>query len=123
MNALRIAAALSAVNLAILTGASLQARPAGAQGSEDVLRGRAIELVDERGKIRARLDIEPDGEVVFRLLDQQGTIRVKLGAGKDGSGLLLANDATEPGVHLLAKATGSSVRVANKDGRERVIAP
>jgi hypothetical protein len=79
--------------------------------------------VDERGKTRARLDVEPGGEVVFRLLDQQGTIRVKLGAGKDGSGLLLANDATEPGVHLLAKAAGSSVRVVNKDGRERVIAP
>lgn len=60
---------------------------------------------------------------MFRLLDQQGTIRVKLGAGTDGAGLLLANDATEPGVHILAKASGSSVRVVNKDGRERVIAP
>lgn len=48
---------------------------------------------------------------------------MKPGAGKDGSGLLLANDATEPGVHILAKAAGSSVRVVNKDGRERVIAP
>jgi hypothetical protein len=123
MNALRIAAALSAVNLAILTGGSLQARPAGAQGGEDVLRGRAIELVDERGKIRAKLDVEPGGEVVFRLLDQEGTIRVKLGAGKEGSGLLLANDATEPGVHILAKANGSSIKVVNKDGRERLITP
>jgi hypothetical protein len=26
-------------------------------------------------------------------------------------------------VHLLAKAEGSSVRVANKDGRERLITP
>jgi hypothetical protein len=41
-------------------------------------------------------------EVVLRLLDQQGAIRVKLGAAKDGSWLLLANDATEPGIHLLA---------------------
>jgi hypothetical protein len=86
MNTLGIAAALSALNLAILAGAAIQARPAGAQDAEDVLRGRALELVDEHGKIRARLDV-----------DQEGTIRVKLGAGKDGSGLLLANDATEPG--------------------------
>lgn len=123
MNTLAIAATLSALNLAILAGAAIQTRTAGTQGGEDVLRGTALELVDERGKIRARLDVEPGGEVVFRLLDQQGTIRVKLGAGKDGSGLLLANDATEPGVHILAKAAGSSVRVVNKDGRERVIAP
>lgn len=123
MNTLAIAATLSALNLAILAGATIQTRTAGAQGGEDVLRGTALELVDQRGKTRARLDVEPGGEVVFRLLDQQGTIRVKLGAGKDGSGLLLANDATEPGVHILAKAAGSSVRVVNKDGRERVIAP
>ena len=123
MNTLRIATGLSALNLAVLAGAVIQARPAGAQSGEDVLRGRALELVDERGKTRARLDVEPGGEVVFRLLDQQGTIRVKLGAGTEGSGLLLANDATEPGVHILAKATGSSVRIVNKDGRERLITP
>lgn len=123
MNTLRIAATLSALNLAILAGAASLPRPARAQGGDDVLRGRALELVDERGKTRARLDVEASGEVVFRLLDQQGTIRVKLGAGKEGSGLLLANDATEPGVHILANAAGSSVRIVNKDGRERVIAP
>ncbi len=123
MNALPIAAALSALNLAVLAGAAIQARPGGAGGAGDILRGRALELVDERGKTRARINVEPGGEVVFRLLDQQGTIRVKLGAGTDGSGLLLANDATEPGVHILAKAEGSSVRVVNKDGSERVIAP
>jgi hypothetical protein len=123
MNTLRIAVTLGALNLAILVGAAVQARTAGAQGGEDILRGRALELVDEGGKTRARIGVEPNGEVVFRLLDQEGTIRVKLGAGKEGSGLLLANDATEPGVHILAKATGSSIKVVNKDGRERVIAP
>ena len=48
---------------------------------------------------------------------------MKLGAAEGGSGLLLANDATEPGVHLLAKAAGSSLRLVNKDGREQVIVP
>ena len=123
MTTLGIAAALSAINLAILAGVAMETQPARAHATDEVLRGKALELVDDRGKTRARLDVEPGGEVVFRLLDQQGTIRVKLGAGTDGSGLLLANDATEPGVHLLAKPAGSSVRVVNKDGRERVIAP
>jgi hypothetical protein len=123
MNPLRIAVALGALNFTILVAAAVQSRTAAAQGGDDILRGRALELVDEGGKTRARIDVETNGEVVFRLLDQQGTIRVKLGADKEGSGLLLANDATEPGVHILAKATGSSIRVVNKDGSERLIAP
>lgn len=123
MNVSRFAVALGVLNLAILGGAAFRTRPAGSQAGDGVLRGRALELVDERGKTRARLNVEPGGEVVLRLLDQEGTIRVKLGAGREGSGLLLANDATEPGVHILANASGSSVRVVNKDGSERVIAP
>jgi hypothetical protein len=67
-----------------------------------LLRGRALELVDEHGTIRARLNVEPGGAVVFRMTDAKGTIRDKLGADTDGSGLLLANDATAPGIHLLA---------------------
>lgn len=88
-----------------------------------VLRARMIELVGQQGEVRSRLKVEPGGEVVFRLMDQAGTIRVKLGAGKDGSGLLLANDATEPGIHLLAKDAGSSLKLRNKDGQERLIKP
>jgi hypothetical protein len=122
MNTLPIALALGALNLALLVGAAVPTRTTPSPGG-DILRGKALELVDERGKTRARIGVEPNGEVVFRLLDQQGTIRVKLGAGSDGSGLLLANDATEPGVHILARADGSSIRIVNKDGREQLIAP
>ena len=119
----RVAALIAAMNAGLLLLLFLQDGRASAQAPAPVLRGRALELVDDRGQIRARLNVEPGGAVVLRLLDQEGTIRVKLGADQKGSGLLLANDATEPGVHLLAKAEGSSVRVANKDGRERVVTP
>jgi hypothetical protein len=123
MKTQRIAVTLTAVNLVLLLSALVQARPAGDQAIAPLLRTRVLELVDGRGTVRARLNVESDGQVVFRLLDQTGTIRVKLGAAKDGSGLVLANDATEPGVHILAKATGSSLKLANKDGRERLITP
>ena len=119
----RIAVLVTALNLVLLVAILVHRAWAGAQTPAPLLRGRALELVDERGQIRARLNVEPDGEVVFRLLDDRGTIRVKLGADEEGSGLLLVNDATEPGVHLLAKAAGSSVKVANKDGRQRLITP
>jgi hypothetical protein len=123
MNAISIAVAALSLNLALLLTGLVRIPSGQPQEEAPVLRGRALELVDNRGQIRARLDVEPSGEVVFRLLDRGGTIRVKLGAGEDGSGLLLANDATEPGVHLLAGAGGSSVKLANKDGRERLITP
>ena len=123
MRSVRIAVLVTALNLVLLLAALAHRTSASVQAPAPLLRGRALELVDERGQIRARLNVESDGQVVFRLLDQRGTIRVKLGADEDGSGLLLANDATEPGVHLLAKAAGSSVRLVNKDGRERLITP
>lgn len=89
----------------------------------DVLRARMIELVDDRGQVRANLKVEPGGEVVFRLRDAQGTIRVKLGASADGSGLLLLDDQTEPAVHLLAKPTGTTVTLAEKGKEKRVLTP
>jgi hypothetical protein len=74
--------------------------------------------------------VEPGGEVVFRLLDQHGTIRIKLGAGEDGSGLVLADEATEPAIHLVARRTGTSERptttsitLQGTDGQQRVIRP
>lgn len=119
----RVAVALTAINLVLWLAALAQRDSAATQGGGDVLRGKALELVDQRGQVRARLNTESDGQVVLRLLDQQGTIRVKLGADRAGSGLVLNNDATEPGVHIIAKATGSTIRLANKDGRERIITP
>jgi hypothetical protein len=118
---IRALLALGLANLGGYAAATMQARVA--DPIPDVLRGRALEIVDQRGTTRARINVASDGEVVLRLLDRHGTIRVKLGAGTDGSGLLLANDATEPGVHLLATREGSRIRVAESNGRERVIEP
>lgn len=118
---------LSAVTLvAVLFVAS--DRSAGAENAHratptDTVRVRVFELVDGRGQVRARMNVESSGEVVLRLMDPDGIIRVKLGAAKDGSGMVLLNDRTEPGVHILAKADGSSLRLVNKDGRERLVAP
>jgi hypothetical protein len=95
-----------------------QDRPAAAQTAPDVVRARAIELVDGRGRVRAQLNLESSGEVVLRLRDSAGTIRVKLGASEDGSGLLLANEATEPGVHIVANRRATSVTVQRGDQRQ-----
>jgi hypothetical protein len=103
--------------------AQAQTTPPAAPGIAPLVRARAIELVDGKGTRRVLLSVEDNGEAVFRMMDAQGTIRVKLGASETGSGLVLLNDATEPGLHALAKDKGTTLTLVNKDGRKRVVAP
>ena len=126
MNAQPFMLTISLVNLTLL-GFNLQA--AGSPAEPDpVLRGQALELVDAAGRIRSRLNVEKDGQVVFRLLDQRGTIRVKLGAGEDGSGLVLLDERTEPGIQLVARREaqgergGTSVTLRSGE-RSRTLTP
>jgi hypothetical protein len=117
----RLAVVLAAVCLTALVAVLLADRPAGAKRVPSVLRARAVELVDRSGQARAQLKVERSGEVVFRLRDQQGQIRVKLGASRAGSGLLLLNEATEPGVQARAGATDTSVSVQRGEQRNVVV--
>jgi hypothetical protein len=129
MRTLRFALVLTAVNLGVLSLTLPKALASSAQSVSPVLRTQVLELVDARGRLRSRLNVEPGGEVVLRLFDQNGTIRVKLGAGEHGSGLLLADETTEPGIHLIARRTGTDDRPSTTsltlraDGRSRILRP
>ena len=95
-----------------------------------VLRGRALELIDERGVIRARLGVKPNGgPMELDLFDRNGTIRLKLGADEGGSGLLMTDEARLPAVQIVARQSGTpemprttSITLRDKNGQERVIA-
>ena len=101
-----------------------------AHSAAPVLRASALEIVDERGVVRARLGVKASDTIELDLFDARGTIRVKLGAGADGSGLVLG-DGNEPlPIHLLARNAPSADRAATTHitlkgpgGRERVIRP
>ena len=125
----RLAVLLTIVNLVVLL-VLLGNDVAGAQGDSPVLRGRGLELVDATGRVRAQFTVEPDGEAVFRMRDPSGTIRVKIGAGNSGSGLLLLDETTEPGVQIVARraaaptgATTTRISLTGAEGRRRVIEP
>ena len=107
---MKLALALSATNLVLLGGFALTQAQAAAPAVQPVVRAQLIELVDAKGQVRAQLKTEAD-EVIFRLRDSEGQIRVKLGAGGRGSGLLLIDERTEPGVHLLAGRSAVDGRV------------
>jgi hypothetical protein len=119
MKAQPLVLVLAALNLALLAAFAVSA-----QGDRAaVVRASAIELVDARGVVRSRLNVEPGGEVVLRLMDPSGAIRVKLGAGDNGSGLMLADETAQPGVHLVARKGATHVTLKAPGGQERVIRP
>lgn len=122
-NMQRIGLVLTLVNSGLLFGFLASSRLTAAPAVEPVVRTGMLELVDQNATVRALLKVEASGEVVFRLTDQAGNIRVKLGAGADGSGLVLLNDATEPGIHMLATATSTRVTLKGKAGGEKLISP
>ena len=129
-NSPRLAFVVSVINLVLLVFVLTQQRWAVAQGDTSVLRGRGLELVDAAGQVRAQFNIEPDGEAVFRIRDASGTIRVKLGAGAEGSGPLLLDETTEPGVQIVARRAptashpaATSINLTGADGRRRIITP
>lgn len=127
MKSHRFVIGLIALNLLLIL---LVAAQTGPNAPQDVLRGRALELVDERGQVRASLDVNETGEVLLRLRDGNGAIRVKLGAAEHGSGLLLLDDATEPAVQIIARRTPAASRpgttsmtLRGPDTEPRIIRP
>ena len=108
---------------AVLSVFLTKAHTDGTDNVQQVIKARTIELVDEQGNVRAQLNTEPGGEVVFRLRDAKGTIRVKLGASESGSGLVLLDDATEPAVHVTAKETGGKITLRGKEQKKKVLEP
>jgi hypothetical protein len=123
--------ALTAMNLILLVLLLTGAGPAKIDPSQvtPVLRGRAFELVDEHGMVRTKINVESGGGVILRMIDQEGRIRVKLGAGKEGSGLLLADETTEPGINMIARRRGTREQpnttsiMVKTGGKQRVITP
>lgn len=131
MKTQRFVIALTLFNLVLLTVLVVQNLSAETQNISPVLRGRSLEIVDEQGRVRALLAVQPpatvDGKaypetVLLRLIDPTSGPVVKLTAAKNGSALGLSDDA-EGGVQIFARDTGSYVKVVGKDGLAQVLKP
>lgn len=137
MKTQRLVIVLTVINLVILLINLAHSRPATADGVAPVLRGRALEIVDDHGRVRASIKVHPadqtarrpDGKtgypetVMFRLIDANGRPEVKLGASAQGGGLGLVGDSDATQVLLQAEGAGSSLRLTNKDGQRQLIKP
>src|SRR6476660_936661 len=103
MKTQRLLIALTAINLGLFTCQVIQPRLAVASTVDvpGVLRGRALEIVDDRGRIRASITVVPeDPKVIWkgkpypettllRLMSPDGRPNVKLGASRSGSALVI----------------------------------
>jgi hypothetical protein len=133
----RFLVVITACNLLLLVFSLGQTRAVVAEGVAPVLRGRALEIVDDRGRVRASITIlpadpsvkMPDGTigypetVLLRLIDSKGGPNVKLGATERGAGLLLGGESDPTFVQILAEGPSTSLKMINKDGREQLIKP
>jgi len=135
--------ALTLLNLVLLILVlSHHAAPVQASGPESVLRGRALEVVDAQGRVRASISINPEGParkadgsptewgdkifpeaVVFRLIRPDGRPSVKIATTEQGSGLDLSGGIDPTYIVLTTEGGDASLTVTNKDGRHQVIKP
>jgi len=133
----RLLILLTAVNAGLLSYQMLRPRPSAAATTDvpTVIRGRALEIVDERGRVRASLAVLPEdpkhmwkGEpypetVLLRLITADGRPNVKLGASKRGAGLLIGGESDPTYVQVLAEGGETTVKLIDKNGTERLIKP
>lgn len=133
----RLLIALTVVNIAMLTFSLARTEAAGAQGVAPVLRGRALEIVDDAGRVRASITVfpadprapMPDGTVgypetvLLRLISSAGRPNVKIAAKENGAAMSLGGESDPTNVLILAEGSSTSMKLKNKDGREQLINP
>jgi hypothetical protein len=128
--------AMMVLNIALLVLVmGQQTRPALAQEELPVLRGRALEIVDPQGRVRASITLLPAGKspsgdqyaetVLLRLITERGRPSVKIGASEPTSGLSFAGPTgtKETYVVLQARDTTSSLLLRGESGRQQVFEP
>jgi hypothetical protein len=137
MKTQRFAIAVTVLNLLVLMSVLFRASSAPNPEVVPVLRGRALEIVDDQGRVRAMIKVfpadpnvkMPDGTtgypetVLLRLIDSKGGPNVKIAATEDGSAMSLGGESNPTHVQVLARGSSTSLKLVNKDGQERVIKP
>ncbi|HEV3299531.1 MAG TPA: hypothetical protein VG055_07810 [Planctomycetaceae bacterium] len=102
----------------------------------DVLRARSLEIVDDRGRVRASIKLHPanpkvvmpNGKtqqetVILRLIDENGRPSVKLACSINGAALMVASESDPGYARIMSDLGTSTLTLQNHDGSEKVIKP
>jgi hypothetical protein len=130
----RLLIVLTVVNIAMLTFSLSRTDAAGAQAVAPILRGRALEIVDDGGRVRASITVlpraqMPDGTmgypetVLLRLISSAGRPNVKIAAKESGAALSLGGESDPTHVLILAEGGSTSMQFSNQDGRKQIVKP
>lgn len=137
MNTQRLLVALTVLNLVLLGFLLAHSNSVVAQGGAQVLRGRALEIVDDAGRVRASISIlpadpgfkMPDGTigypetVLLRLINSKGRPNIKIAATERGAAQLVGGESDPAFVQILAEGPNTSLKLSNKDGRVQMVKP
>ena len=126
--------ALTAINLCLFVYQLLGINTCGANGIATVVRASSLEIIDEHGRVRASIKVQPaeifkstgkhyPESVVLRLIDPEGRPEVKIAASKMGGGLSFVGETDETQVKLGADGADSSLVLKTKDGKQKLIKP
>jgi hypothetical protein len=131
-----LAALVVLLVLHLFRGTGLSPVQAGVGQTTDVLRGRSLEIVDDRGRVRASIRLHPANPkvtmpngrtqqetVILRLIDQNGRPSVKLACSIDGAALMVAGESDPSYARIMSDLGTSTVTLVNKDSRQKVITP
>ncbi|HZO89354.1 MAG TPA: hypothetical protein VFB38_13575 [Chthonomonadaceae bacterium] len=127
---------LTLVNLMLVSILLARGQKADARNELSVLRGRALEIVDDQGRVRASINIFPtdpkfktaDGKpypetVLLRLINSNGAPNVKLSASNDGAALGLGGASNPTYIQVIAAGDETFVNMTNKDGKKQTLKP
>lgn len=123
------------LNLGLLAFQFARAQTNASSATPHVLQCRALELVDDHGRVRAELKLMPaqpdlkmpDGTtgypetVLLRLINSTGSPHVKLSASEDGAGMVLGGDGGH--VQVVSRGPDPFLKLMNKAGRHQLIKP
>src|SRR3954466_10023542 len=137
MKTQRFLIGLTVLNILVLMSNMFRANSATNPEIAPVLRGRALEIVDDQGRVRAMIKIfppdpkvtMPDGStgypetVLLRLIDSKGAPNVKIAATEDGSAVSLGGESNPTHIQPLARGTNTLMKLVNKDNKEKLIKP
>jgi hypothetical protein len=123
MDGQQLLVGLTAINV-MLVATTWTATGTPRQYNPKVIRAQSIELVDDKGQVRAQLHLGVDGSGNLRLKDASGRVRIKLGTSVAGAtGLLLMDQSIEPAISLVTGKEGTSITLVGPGDTRRVIGP
>jgi hypothetical protein len=125
--------ALTVINLGLFGFTISQQRAMAAPNDDGIIRGKGLQITDDKGKVRASISIMPasklpDGStypetVLLRLITEDGRPSVKLSALTDGSGMSLSDGQGLSYVQVLARGDKPEINIIDKAGRKATSLP